>query len=147
MISSSRIRQAIQLGDVSLANRLLGRPFRVTGEVIHGAHFGRTIGFPTANVAPAGRRCRWPTASMLRARIAGRGSSPRLAMTYVGTDRPSTPARADRNHVLDFDGDLYGQMIEVDSAAIAGRPDFPVVDALVAQLSQDETRRANSLPS
>ena len=69
VISSSRIRHAIQLGDVSLANRLLGRPFTVTGEVIHGAQFGRTIGFPTANVgAAAGAGGVWPTESTPRAR-------------------------------------------------------------------------------
>ena len=51
VVSSSRVRQAVASGDVVLARRLLGRPFRVEGEVVHGQKLGRTIGFPTANVA------------------------------------------------------------------------------------------------
>src|SRR5262245_14775189 len=52
VVSSSRIREAVTTGDVAKARRLLGRPFRVSGVVVHGHHLGRTIGFPTANVAP-----------------------------------------------------------------------------------------------
>ena len=52
VVSSSRVRAAVMSGDVATARRLLGRPFRVEGEVVHGQHLGRTIGFPTANVAP-----------------------------------------------------------------------------------------------
>jgi riboflavin kinase/FMN adenylyltransferase len=51
-LSSTAIRAAIREGDVAKARRLLGRPFRVSGEVIHGRKLGRTIGFPTANVMP-----------------------------------------------------------------------------------------------
>jgi riboflavin kinase/FMN adenylyltransferase len=140
VISSSRIRHAIQLGDVSLANRLLGRPFSVTGEVIHGAQFGRTIGFPTANVAPPADQ-----AALADGIYASRVRLPaetadRQSMTYVGT-RPSvnSGARQIETNVLDFDGDLYGQVIRVELMQRL-RPDayFPTVEALVAQLRQDE---------
>ena len=139
VISSSRVRQAIHLGDVSLANRLLGRPFRVTGVVIHGAQFGRTIGFPTANVNPDPTQV--PLADGIYAsRVLLTGSHPRLAMTYVGT-RPSvnTGARQIETNVLDFSGDLYDQTISVDILQRL-RPDqyFPSIDALVAQLRHDE---------
>jgi riboflavin kinase/FMN adenylyltransferase len=52
VVSSSRVRKAVASGDVVQARRLLGRPFRVSGEVVHGQKLGRTIGFPTANVVP-----------------------------------------------------------------------------------------------
>ena len=145
VISSSRVRHAIQLGDVSLANRLLGRPFRVTGEVIQGAQFGRTIGFPTANVAPPVDQV--PLADGI---YASRAWLPEFdtafnAMTYVGT-RPSVNAGARQieTNVLDFEGDLYGQVISVEMMQRL-RPDayFPSIDALVAQLQIDEvTTRA-----
>jgi riboflavin kinase/FMN adenylyltransferase len=140
VISSSRIRHAIQLGDVSLANRLLGRPFSVTGEVIHGAQFGRTIGFPTANVAPPEDQ-----AALADGIYASRVRLPaetadRQSMTYVGT-RPSvnSGARQIETNVFDFDGDLYGEVIRVELMQRL-RPDafFPTVEALVAQLRQDE---------
>ncbi len=54
-VSSTRIRQAIQLGDVSLANQLLGYPFMTEGILVHGDARGRTIGYPTANLAPFDR--------------------------------------------------------------------------------------------
>ncbi len=54
-VSSTRIRQAIQSGDVSLANQLLGYPFMTEGIVVHGDARGRTIGYPTANLAPFDR--------------------------------------------------------------------------------------------
>jgi len=140
VISSTRIRQAIQLGDVSLANRLLGRPVRVQGEVVQGAQFGRTIGFPTANIHPIDGQV--PLADGIyasRVQIPNI-AEPFLAMTYVGT-RPSvnTGARQIESNVLDFDGDLYGQVLTVDLLQRL-RPDqfFPSIDALVAQLRQDE---------
>ena len=52
VVSSSRVRSAVMNGEVATARRLLGRPFRVAGEVVHGQHLGREIGFPTANVVP-----------------------------------------------------------------------------------------------
>jgi riboflavin kinase/FMN adenylyltransferase len=140
VISSSRIRHAIQLGDVSLANRLLGRPFTITGEVIHGAQFGRTIGFPTANVVPPEGQV-----GLADGIYASRARMPdevqfRDALTYVG-NRPTvnTGARQIETHVLDFDGDLYGQEITVQPMQRLRADElFPTVEAMVAQLRQDE---------
>ena len=140
VISSSRIRHAVQLGDISLANRLLGRPFRIRGEVVLGAQFGRTIGYPTANIFPPPDLV--PLADGIyasRVLLAGEKAS-RHSMTYVGT-RPSvnTGARQIETHVLDFAGDLYGQEIRVDVMQRL-RPDafLPSIEALVAQLRNDE---------
>lgn len=140
VISSSRIRHAVQLGDVSLANRLLGRPFRIQGEVVLGAQFGRTIGYPTANVFPPPDLV--PLADGIyasRALLPGDREA-RLSMTYVGT-RPSvnTGARQIETHVLDYSGDLYGQQITVDvMQRLRADAFFPSIEALVAQLRIDE---------
>ncbi len=140
VISSSAIRKAVLAGDVATAHRLLGRPFRVAGEVIHGAHFGRTIGFPTANVVPPLHLV--PLAHGIYAALAWLPSatSPHRAMTYVGT-RPTvnTGAPLVETHVLDFDGDLYGQIIEVDLLdRQRGDATFDGVEALVYQMRRDE---------
>lgn len=140
IISSSAIRQAVIAGDVVKARRLLGRPFRLAGPVIHGAHLGRTIGFPTANVEPPS-----PLVAPADGIYASRSwlpdeVTPRLSMTYVG-QRPTVNrgARLIETHVLDFGGDLYGRELRVDLIArIREDAHFDSLDELVAQLHRDE---------
>jgi riboflavin kinase/FMN adenylyltransferase len=139
-VSSSTIRQAILTGDAGLALRLLGRPFRVSGEVIHGAHLGKTIGFPTANVAPPADLV--PLADGIYASLAWLpdDTAPRPAMTYVGT-RPTVNGgdRLVETNLLDFDGDLYGQILRVDVIErLRGDAVFASLDELVAQLRRDD---------
>jgi riboflavin kinase/FMN adenylyltransferase len=138
--SSTEIRRAIENGNVEHAALLLGRPFRVSGEVVHGAHLGRKIGFPTANFFPPIGIV--PVADGIYASEAWLpgADSPYGAMTYVGT-RPTVDG-ADRQietHILDFEGDLYEQVIVVDVIARV-RPDqtFDGLEAMVAQLRRDE---------
>jgi riboflavin kinase/FMN adenylyltransferase len=140
VVSSSAIRAAIAAGDAGQARRLLGRPFRVSGEVIHGAHLGRTIGYPTANVVPPPSLV--PLADGIYAsltRLPDNGE-PRPAMTYVGT-RPTvnSGARLVETHLFDFSGDLYGQIIDVDVCErLRDDMTFSGLDALIAQLRRDE---------
>jgi riboflavin kinase/FMN adenylyltransferase len=151
VISSSAIRRAVTEGDVERAHRFLGRPFRISGEVIHGAHLGRTIGYPTANVAPPvdlvgladGIYVSW---TWLAGEVAARPS-----MTYVGT-RPTVNSgyRLIETHLLDFNGDLYGQTIRVDFLTrLRADATFAGVDALIAQLQADEaaTRAQLGVPA
>ena len=140
MVSSSAIRQAVCAGDVGLGRRLLGRPFRIEGEVIHGAHLGRAIGFPTANVVPPAELV--PLADGIYASQAWLPGDiqPRPAMTYVGT-RPTvnTGERLVETHLLDFDGDLYGLLLGVDLLErLRADAAFEGLEALVAQLRRDE---------
>ena len=141
VISSSAIRRALTAGEVRTAWDLLGRPFRVGGEVIHGAHLGRTIGFPTANVVPPPDLVTLADGIYVSLAVAPGMSEPYHAMTYVGT-RPTinTGARLVETHLLDFDGDLYGRILTVDVLEYL-RPDatFDGVEALIAQLRRDET--------
>jgi riboflavin kinase/FMN adenylyltransferase len=111
-ISSSKIRQALERAELPAANRLLGHPWSLSGKVVEGNKIGRTIGFPTANIhiedpykllipngiyAATALNEQWP------------------AMLYIG-DRPSIPGAKGRvveAHLLDYEGDLYGQYLEV----------------------------------
>lgn len=142
VVSSSVIRRAIAEGDVETATRMLGRYFRIEGEVIHGAHVGRTIGYPTANVMPPEGQVQ--LADGIYASLAYLPDQPKPlpAMTYIGT-RPAlnTGRRLIETHILDFDGDLYGQRISVEFVErLRADADFPSVDALVAQLRNDDAQ-------
>ena len=142
VVSSSRIRAAVLAGDVATARRLLGRPFRVAGEVVHGRHLGREIGFPTANVAPPPELV--PLADGIYAAWAWlpADTAPRPAVAYIGS-RPTLDdgERMVETHLLDFDGDLYGQTLATDFLERL-RPDarFPSLDALVAQMAIDKAQ-------
>lgn len=140
VISSSAVRTAVAAGDVATAGRLLGHPYRISGEVIHGAHLGRTIGYPTANGQPPPEQILPPDGIYVTlARLPGE-RAPRPAMTYVGT-RPAinTGVRQIETHLLDFDGDLYGQTLAVDFLErLRGDATFDGVPALVAQMHRDE---------
>jgi riboflavin kinase / FMN adenylyltransferase len=140
IVSSSAIRKAVIDGDAARTRRLLGRAFRVSGEVIHGAHLGRTIGYPTANVAPP----EWlvPLADGIYASFAilPDGAGPRPAMTYVGT-RPTvnSGARLVETHIFDFSGDIYGEVLHVDICErLRSDETFSGLDDLIAQLHRDE---------
>jgi riboflavin kinase/FMN adenylyltransferase len=140
VISSSAIRKAVMGGDAARARRLLGRPFRLAGPVIHGAHLGRTIGYPTANLVPPHDLV--PLADGIYVSLVRLPSESTLrpAMTYVGT-RPTVNGgmRQIETNLLDFDGDLYGQIIQVDVLDhVRGDETFASLDDLIAQLGRDE---------
>jgi riboflavin kinase / FMN adenylyltransferase len=108
-ISSSHIRKLLHAGDVRNAARLLGRPTEVEGTVVHGDHRGRLLGFPTANLeTPPGVLV--PKLGIYAGSTLGHRSAISIGTnpTYGGTER-----RAEA-HLLDFDGDLYGQRLVVE---------------------------------
>ncbi|QDV09682.1 Riboflavin kinase [Planctomycetes bacterium Poly30] len=151
-VSSTVIREAIELGDLSSAASMLGRPVTIYGEVVHGEALGRRLGFPTANLnlfhelqPPNGvYACRAhvvppPAASGApdsRERI---GSYD--AACNIGR-RPSV-AQPDADtlvevHLLDFDGDLYGQRVELEFVErIRPEKKFGSLDDLQAAISED----------
>jgi riboflavin kinase/FMN adenylyltransferase len=142
IISSSSIRKAIERGDVAFASDSLGRPFTVAGEVIHGAHLGREIGFPTANFFPPEGLVQLGDGIFVSLATLAGESTARPAMTYVGT-RPTinSGVRQIETHFLDFNGDLYGQTIEVAMLEkLRDDQQFPNLDAMIAQLAIDEDR-------
>lgn len=139
-LSSTAIRKAIADGDAERARRLMGRPFRITGEVVHGKKLGREIGFPTANIEPPADLVALADGIYAAHAWLADDAAPRPAITYIGK-RPTvnTGPRVVETHLLDFDGDLYGQWIAVDLLERI-RPDaqFPSLEALIDQMKVDE---------
>lgn len=142
-VSSTNTRLALEAGDVARARALLGHDYFVLGEVIHGQKIGRTLGFPTANLA-LDPSCRLrPGIYAVRATVEG--------VTHDGVasygHRPTfdNGAALLETMLLDFSGDLYGRTMEVSFVEWI-RPElkFDAVDALVAQMRLDvaEARRA-----
>ena len=136
-ISSSRIRALIQGGQVLEAARLLGRHYRIAGEVVHGAQRGRRLGFPTANVdIPPNRII---PAHGIYATYACLGPEQYPSVTNVGV-RPSfdNGHRTIEAHILGFEQDIYGRQLVIDFVAWL-RPEqrFHDVKDLIAQIDRD----------
>lgn len=136
-IRSSAIRKALAEGDVVTTADLLARPYRVSGEVVHGDHRGRSIGFPTANIAVWSEQLL--PANGVYACYAYLGAERFAAVTNIGS-RPTfggTETRVEA-HLLDFDRDIYGQVLTLDFVArLRGEQKFSSVEALIAQISTD----------
>jgi riboflavin kinase / FMN adenylyltransferase len=135
--SSSRIREYLRSGDPQGAARLLTRPFTIRAEVQHGDKLGRTIGYPTANVA-IGDYLR-PAYGVYAVR--GRLADGRVVDGAANLGiRPQfdPPKELLEPTFFDFSGDLYGQMIDVELIAFL-RPEakFDSLDALIAQIDAD----------
>lgn len=141
--SSTAVRTLLAAGDVSGAARLLGRPPRpheVRGPVEHGDHRGRDLGFPTANVAVPTRVC-LPADGIYAGTFVGEDGVERAAAISLGR-RPTFYDTAEVSlleaHVLDFDGDLYGQQARVSFVGrLRGEEKFDAVEELVAQMQRD----------
>jgi riboflavin kinase/FMN adenylyltransferase len=163
LVSSSQIRAAIGQGDVELAARMLSRVHDVTRRVVKGDARGRTIGFPTANLALEGLMppadgvyavsvrvldadtespttdAGSPTAGAVTP-LLGRppAEGRRMGVANLGV-RPTLGAgRSMEVHLLDFEGDLYGRDLRVGFVArLRGEQKFPGIDALKAQIARD----------
>ena len=136
-VSSTRVRAALEARDVVAAARLLGHPFFLCGRVMHGDKRGRQLGFPTANIAL--RRRLSPLRGVFLVRMSGIDGGPRFGVANIGT-RPTVDGGEARLEVfvLDFDSDLYGQLLRVDFlAAIRDERRFESLDALVGQIGRD----------
>lgn len=111
-VSSSLLRSVLRGGRVEEAARLLGRPYEVSGTVVHGKQVGRTIGVPTANLQPdEGKLLPAPGVYAARARVEGPGEWP--AMVNIG-HRPTVEGRDDaplsvEAHLIGADADMYGR--------------------------------------
>ncbi len=137
VITSTKIREALQAGEVEQANEWLGRSYEVVGEVIQGEQRGRKIGFPTANinvweeqVIPAnGVYAGWATL----------GGERFMAVTNVGV-RPTFAGQGVtvEAHLLDFDRDIYGQQLAFSfDKRLRDEMKFAGIDALIAQIRAD----------
>jgi riboflavin kinase / FMN adenylyltransferase len=146
-ISSSRVREALESGDVGEARTLLGRDYFVDGEVVRGDGRGRTIGVPTANLAPEEQIL--PANGVYAARCRTGAGAWHAAAVNVG-ERPTFGGGRVRleAHLLDFEGDLYGARLRMAfHERLRGEQRFDGKDALVAQIRRDiEAVRARLPP-
>lgn len=136
MISSSRIRRLIGLGDVAGARSLLTQPYRIRGLVVHGAARGASLGFPTANLDGIDTLVPAHGVYVGRALIERRWF---WTAVHIGPN-PTFGEHASKVeiHVLDFEGSLYGSVLEVDFIErVRGVQAFDDVTSLRAQLHRD----------
>jgi len=136
-VSSTSIRIACDNGDMRLATKLLGRPYRMSGKVIRGDRLGRSLGFPTANVDL--RRRQSAVDGVFAVRVHGAGPEPLDAVASVGS-RPTFDGTKPllEVYLFDFEGDLYGRYIHVDFIArLRAQKKYDNVADLVAQMHVD----------
>jgi riboflavin kinase/FMN adenylyltransferase len=144
-VSSTLIRQALANGDMNKATRLLGRPYRISGRVVHGDKRGRKLGFATANIEL--HRYLSPVVGIFSGRVFGIGDKPLDAVVYVGS-RPVYKGKRVilEVHILDFDDDLYGRHLQVELLEkLRGEGDFNSEEELVNQIHIDIENARQSL--
>jgi riboflavin kinase/FMN adenylyltransferase len=146
--SSSRVRSALQRGDVVEARGLLGRSYGVAAEVVTGARRGRTIGFPTANLGTA--ETLLPADGVYAVRATVDGTRYAGAANVGPNPTFGETARKIEVHLIGFAGDLYGRRLAVEFVArLRETRPFAGVEALVEQLNVDvasATRACEELP-
>ncbi len=139
VISSTEIRKLISIGSVGEANQLLGHNYTMSGEVIHGAQRGRTIGFPTANIDYPKQKA--TPSNGIYACWAYLGEEKFMAATNIGFNPTFTPERKIPSleaYLLDFDRDIYGQDLKLEFIArIRDELKFDSVEALIKKIQED----------
>jgi riboflavin kinase / FMN adenylyltransferase len=136
-VSSTKVREAIAIGDMHRATRLLGRYHFLSGPVVRGRERGRTIGFPTANLASE-TEC-IPPDGVYATRVILDDGAAHPSITNVGM-RPTfaESARSIEAHIFDFSRDIYGMRIKVELIErIRAEQKFASADALKAQIAID----------
>jgi riboflavin kinase/FMN adenylyltransferase len=139
VVSSSHIRGLVLGGAVEYADELLGSPFTLTREVVHGDKRGRELGFPTANLLPAdGYVTPGHGVYACRATIAAGRSY--AAATNIGVRPMFVTGRGEliEAFLLDFEGDIYGQPLRLEFLKrLRGEKRFDSVEALIDQMNRD----------
>src|SRR3990172_1776364 len=141
-VSSTRIRAALADGDLALAEKLLGRPYRMCGRVAHGDKRGRTLGVPTANIYL--HRKTTPLTGVFVVEMFGLAREPLPGVANIGT-RPTVGGTRTllEAHLLDFADDIYGAYVHVNFLhKLRAEMRFASLDELKARIAQDvaETR-------
>jgi len=147
IISSSRIRTALGDGDVALAGKFLGRPYRLSGEVVPGDGRGKSLGIPTANIDVWAEKA-LPASGVYACR-AVLDDKPLEAVVNVGfrpTFESQTKEPTIEAHMLEFNQDIYGKFLALDFIErIRAEVKFASIDALVAQINQDINKATSIL--
>ena len=137
--SSTAVRQALAAGELEHASRLLGRPYSISGRVVHGDKLGRDIGFPTANIQL--KHNRPPLMGIFAVELYGLNGAPLPGVASLG--RRPTVKGADavpvlEVHLFDFKAEIYGRRVRVDFLhKLRDEAKYPDLDTLVAQIRRD----------
>jgi len=136
-VSSSRIRQALEQGDLALAKTLLGRAYTLSGRVAHGQKLGRQLGFPTANIFL--HRQNVPLSGVFAVHTHGLAHHPLPGVANLG-QRPTVAGVQVllEVHLFDFTDTIYGKQVTVECLCkLRGEQKFPSLEALKNQISID----------
>lgn len=137
-VSSTRVREALEAGEMETVSQLLGHPFLLRGPVVHGDERGRQIGFPTLNVGVSADRWLPPNGVYVTRALVGDREF--QACTNIGI-RPTfegDETRLVETHLLDFEGDLYGQVVTVELLhRLRSEQKFNGIEELSAQIQRD----------
>jgi riboflavin kinase/FMN adenylyltransferase len=147
VVSSSLVRGQISAGDVQQARRLLGRPHRIRGTVVHGRGRGNRLGYPTANVERIDILA--PAEGIYAGRALLAGKSYPAALSLGANPTFGESDRKVEAFLLDYAGDLYDRTIEIDFLArLRDIKKFHTAEELVAQMAQDveQTRQIAATP-
>lgn len=146
-VSSTKIRSAIEEGDIQKANDFLNRPFRITGSVVKGTEIGRTIGFPTANLIAKETYKLLPADGVYFVRCLYEQTT-LFGMMNIGF-RPTVNGkeRTYEVHFFDFEKDLYEQTLSIELLnQIRNERSFSTLDELKKQLTLDKVHCQNLIP-
>jgi riboflavin kinase/FMN adenylyltransferase len=136
-VSSTRIRNALRDGDLETAERLLGRPYRMSGRVAHGDKRGRKMGFPTANIHL--HRCKIPLNGVFAVQLFGLDEEPINGVANIGI-RPTIGGDKAllEVHLFDFNREIYGEHVQVHFLhKIRDEQRFEGLEKLMAQIEKD----------
>ena len=139
IVSSSHIRGLVLAGELAEATRLLGAPFELAGEVVHGDERGRELGFPTANLVPD-EAFACPGHGVYACVAATQSDGERAAAVSIGVRPTFNTGRGEliEAYLMDFDGDLYGQPLQLRFIdRLRGERRFDTAEALVEQMHRD----------
>ena len=140
-VSSSAVRRALSVGDVSLATELLGRGFSLSGPVVHGAGIGRVLGFPTANISLTDKEQMLPLDGVYEVDVMLDGADYKGVMNIGVKPTVSGKERTLEVHIIGFEGDIYEKNITVLFVRrLRGEQVFENVNALRFQIEVDVAR-------
>ena len=137
-VSSTRVRDALQAGEMESVSELLGHPFLLRGPVLHGDERGRQIGFPTLNIGVSADRWLPPngvyvTKAFVGDRVFNACTNIGIRPTFAGDQKLLV-----ETHLLDFEGDLYGELVTIELVhRLRAERKFDGIDVLRAQIQSD----------
>lgn len=138
VVSSTRVREAVRAGRMEEVSGMLGAPYSVSGQVMHGRRLGRALGMPTANLLPDAEKL-LPPNGVYYARGIVEGKAYR-AISNVGYKPTVSKEKilGIETFLYDFDGEIYGREIKVELLAFRRREQtFDSVEALRSQIAED----------